>query len=66
MLRAVFFFNFLREFLFVVKETIIYPWEDVEEMAIIPRKEDLAKSGYKSQIYYKSLIILLYFWLFLQ
>jgi len=26
------------EFLFVVKETIIYPWEEVKETAIIPRK----------------------------
>jgi len=57
------FFFFLKEFLFVVKVAIIPSIGRCRRNDNYP-KEDLAKSGYKSKIYYKSLIILLYFWLY--
>jgi hypothetical protein len=50
---------------FVCSQSGNHPQEDVKEMAITPRKKDLVKSGYKPEVKYKSLIILLvYFWLY--
>jgi hypothetical protein len=48
---------YLKEFLFVAKVAIIQ-WKKLRNSGDYPL-EDLAKSGYKSEIKYKSLIILL-------
>jgi len=50
---------YLKEFLFVAKVAIIlWKWKKLRNSGDYPL-EDLAKSGYKSEIKYKSLIILL-------
>ncbi len=40
-----------------------HPQKDLEKWVMVLPQEDLAKSGYKPNVKYKSLIVLLYIWL---
>jgi hypothetical protein len=46
---------------FFCRNFLFHPKEDLEKVTIIPYLEDLAKSGNRPDMKYKSLIIVLYF-----